>query len=60
MALGEALADTGRVAHPMPTPVPDPGRANVIACTRYLPGNNASCGWATDPRDAGLALGSSQ
>jgi gamma-glutamyltranspeptidase/glutathione hydrolase len=57
VALREALADSGAAAHPMATPVPDPGRANVIECTRYLPGDSASCGWATDPRGAGLALG---
>ena len=41
----------------MPVPVPDPGRANVIACGRYLPGENSECGWAIDPREFGLALG---
>jgi gamma-glutamyltranspeptidase/glutathione hydrolase len=44
---------------PMPVPVPDPGRANVVACSRYLPSENSSCGWATDPRGAGLAIGGS-
>ena len=39
-------------------PVPDPGRANVISCAGYLPGDTGSCGWATDPRGAGLAVGS--
>jgi gamma-glutamyltranspeptidase/glutathione hydrolase len=32
-------------------------RVNLIHCTRYLPGSNASCSWATDPRGHGLALG---
>ena len=41
-----------------PGAVPDPGRANIIACTDFLPGNDGSCGWATDPRGAGLAVGS--
>lgn len=41
-----------------PTPAPDPGRSNVIACSRYLPADDNSCGWATDPRGAGLAIGS--
>jgi gamma-glutamyltranspeptidase/glutathione hydrolase len=36
---------------------PDPGRAAVIACPRYLPGNAGSCDAATDPRGAGLAVG---
>ncbi len=58
MALAEALADTGQTPHPLPVPPPDPGRANVIQCDRYLPGADGSCGWATDPRGAGLALGS--
>ncbi|MDE2335114.1 MAG: gamma-glutamyltransferase [Rhodospirillales bacterium] len=56
-AIGQALADRGSPAHPQPGSVPDPGRANVIACTRYLPGDPASCGWAVDPRGQGLALG---
>jgi len=58
VALTQALADSGRAAVPLPTPVPDPGRANVIQCNRYLPGDSAACGWAADPRGAGLALGS--
>ena len=41
-----------------PAPVPEPGRANVIDCPRYLPGSQRSCSWAADPRSAGLALGS--
>ncbi|MCU0986452.1 MAG: gamma-glutamyltransferase family protein, partial [Acetobacteraceae bacterium] len=32
-------------------------RANLISCSRYLPGSNGSCTWATDPRGSGLALG---
>ena len=39
-------------------PAPDPGRANVISCAGYLPGDPNSCGWVTDPRGAGLAVGS--
>jgi gamma-glutamyltranspeptidase/glutathione hydrolase len=41
----------------MAVPVPEPGRANVIECSRYLPGENGSCAWASDPRDVGLAVG---
>jgi gamma-glutamyltranspeptidase/glutathione hydrolase len=37
---------------------PDPGRLNIINCPQYLPGNQNACGWATDPRGAGLAVGS--
>ena len=39
-------------------PVPEPGRANLVGCPGYLPGAEASCGWYTDPRGAGLAAGS--
>jgi gamma-glutamyltranspeptidase/glutathione hydrolase len=42
----------------MPAPVPDPGRADVISCSRYLPDADNSCSWAGDPREAGLAAGS--
>ncbi len=58
-ALSEALADRASPPAPMPTPPPDPGRANVIECNHYLPDAEQSCAWATDPRGAGLALGSS-
>ncbi len=40
----------------MPGTVPSPGRLNAIACNHYLPGDAASCTWATDPRGAGLAV----
>jgi gamma-glutamyltranspeptidase/glutathione hydrolase len=36
------------------TPVPDPGRANVISCPGYAPGEPASCTFTVDPRTAGL------
>lgn len=36
---------------------PEPGRANVIACPTGLPDEKPQCGWSTDPRGAGLALG---
>jgi gamma-glutamyltranspeptidase/glutathione hydrolase len=55
VALG--LSNTMRTAQPMAALVPDPGRANVIACGRYLPNESASCGWVTDPRGHGLAAG---
>ena len=57
LAVAVALINTLRSNRPMPVPVPDPGRANVIACGRYLPGENSECGWAIDPRAFGLALG---
>ncbi len=57
LATAVAMVNTLRSGQPMPVPVPEPGRANVIACSDYLPDAQRSCGWATDPRGAGLALG---
>ncbi|MBU8542560.1 MULTISPECIES: gamma-glutamyltransferase [Roseomonadaceae] len=36
---------------------PEPGRTQLMACPRYLPGDLNSCQGLTDPRGAGLALG---
>jgi len=58
LALAVALSNALRSGTPMPAPVPEPGRATVIACSRYLPGDPGSCGWAEDPREPGLAVGS--
>jgi gamma-glutamyltranspeptidase/glutathione hydrolase len=55
VALGQAM--TGDL--PPKVPVPDPGRANAIGCTGYLPGNEASCRFASDVRGAGLSAGGS-
>jgi gamma-glutamyltranspeptidase/glutathione hydrolase len=52
-AMGLAAGLSGQ---PQTAP-PEPGRANVIACPRYLPGSSASCAWSVDPRSAGLAIG---
>jgi gamma-glutamyltranspeptidase / glutathione hydrolase len=57
LAVAVALINTLRTGQPMSVPVPDPGRANVIACARYLPGENGACGWVNDPRESGLAVG---
>jgi gamma-glutamyltranspeptidase / glutathione hydrolase len=57
LAVAVALINTLQTGQPMSVPVPDPGRANVIACAQYLPGENAACGWANDPRESGLAVG---
>jgi gamma-glutamyltranspeptidase/glutathione hydrolase len=57
LAVAVALLNTLKTNRPMSLPAPDPGRANVIACGRYLPGENSECGWANDPREFGLALG---
>jgi hypothetical protein len=51
------MLDALRTDRPMAVPVPEPGRANVIECFKYLPGENGSCSWATDPREPGLAVG---
>jgi gamma-glutamyltranspeptidase/glutathione hydrolase len=53
-----ALYNTLRTGQAMPAVVPDPGRVNVGGCNQYLPDGDASCRWATDPRGAGLAIGS--
>jgi gamma-glutamyltranspeptidase/glutathione hydrolase len=58
LAAAVATANTLRTGRPMPAPVPEPGRANVIACARYLPGSQSSCAGAADPRGAGLAASS--
>ncbi len=58
LAAADALAQALRTGQAMASPVPAPGRANVITCSRYLPEREGSCVWATDPRGAGLAIGS--
>jgi gamma-glutamyltranspeptidase/glutathione hydrolase len=57
IAVAAAMAETLRSAA-LPGRVPEPGRANVIECGRYLPDDQAHCVAATDPRGAGLAAGS--
>jgi gamma-glutamyltranspeptidase/glutathione hydrolase len=57
MMISQALGQRGSVAQPTPGSVPDPGRANVIACSQYLPKSDTSCAFATDPRGFGLATG---
>ena len=39
-------------------PVTSTGRINAISCPAGLPGDSSSCQGATDPRGAGLAIGS--
>jgi len=58
-AVAVGMLNALRTNRAMATPVPDPGRANVIECSRYLPGDNGLCAMATDPRDPGLAAGGS-
>jgi gamma-glutamyltranspeptidase/glutathione hydrolase len=57
-AVAFALYNALRTGQPMSTPVPEPGRVNIGGCLQYLPGGDATCRWATDPRGAGLAVGS--
>jgi len=57
IAVAAGLLNALRTGKPMSTEVPDPGRANAIVCADYLPGREKSCGWATDPRGSGLAVG---
>ncbi len=58
LATAFGLSQTLATGGAMPVAVPEPGRANVIACSRYLPDAESSCAWATDPRGFGLAVGS--
>ena len=58
LAVGLAMANALRTGQAMAVPVPEPGRADVISCARYLPDSEGSCTWAVDPRGAGLASAS--
>ena len=58
LAAAVALANTLRSNSAMPAAVPEPGRANVIQCSRYLPANESACSAAVDPRSFGLSAGS--
>jgi gamma-glutamyltranspeptidase/glutathione hydrolase len=55
VALGQAMVGD----LPPKVPVPDPGRANAIGCTHYLPGGEGYCHVSSDVRNAGLAAGGS-
>ncbi len=58
LAVAAGMADALRSSQGAIAAVPEPGRANVITCGGYLPGEQQSCRWGTDPRGAGLAIGS--
>ncbi len=58
LAVAAGLEDARRSGRAMAAEVPEPGRANVAECARYLPGTEQSCHIATDARGAGLAVGS--
>ena len=55
LAAGLAMASALRAGGTATVTVPEPGRADVISCSRYLPDSEGSCTWAVDPRGAGLA-----
>jgi gamma-glutamyltranspeptidase/glutathione hydrolase len=57
VALPLAQALRGADASAAVAGVPEPGRAQLLTCTGYVPGRPESCTGATDPRGAGLALG---
>ena len=57
VAVASALVNALKTNRPMSVPVPEPGRANIVACAGYLPGETGLCGWANDPREAGLSIG---
>ncbi len=58
---GAAQAVTAGLANALAnaptTPVPEPGRANIISCPGGVPGGEATCTAVADPRGQGLALG---
>jgi gamma-glutamyltranspeptidase/glutathione hydrolase len=56
-ALADAVGMQRALAGATPGEVPGTGRTNAAFCTGYLPDSPASCRFATDPRDAGLATG---
>jgi gamma-glutamyltranspeptidase/glutathione hydrolase len=58
LAVAVGLTNALNSNRAMPVAVPEPGRANAIACSRYLPDSDGSCNWATDPRGSGLAAAS--
>lgn len=57
IATAVAMQNALRTGRPMAALVPEPGRANIIECFGYLPGDKNSCLWATDPRGSGIAVG---
>ncbi len=58
LAVAVGMTNALRSNAAMPAAVPEPGRANAIACSRYLPDSDGSCSSAVDPRSTGLAAGS--
>ena len=58
MAVAAGLYNALHSTVPMPSPVPAPGHANVIACSGLMPGAPKTCAGAADSRGFGLAVGS--
>ncbi len=58
LATAVGLSNMLRFNRPMSALVPEPGRANTILCSGYLPGSTGSCGAAADPRESGMVAGS--
>jgi gamma-glutamyltranspeptidase/glutathione hydrolase len=57
-AAGAVAAGLANAIAKMPaTPVPSPGRANIISCPGGVPGGETSCTAIADPRGQGLAIG---
>jgi gamma-glutamyltranspeptidase/glutathione hydrolase len=56
----QALTPARPKAPPVPRPVPEPGRINVISCPGYLPGDEDRCRWMTDRRGTGAGYGGSE
>ncbi|MBV9757776.1 MAG: gamma-glutamyltransferase [Alphaproteobacteria bacterium] len=56
----QALRPARPKAPPVPRPVPEPGRINVISCAGYVPGDEDTCRWAPDRRSTGAAYGGSE
>ena len=57
LAAAVALSNSLRSGQPMQSLAPEPGRANVITCGRYLPGSESHCAAAADPRESGMTAG---
>ncbi|HQU04484.1 MAG TPA: gamma-glutamyltransferase [Acidocella sp.] len=55
VAVADGLANA--LAKTPAAQVPEPGRANIIACPGGVPGGEASCTASADPRGQGLAIG---
>ena len=57
-AVAGALHDALHASNTRIRPLTETGRVNVISCPHGLPGDASSCTGMTDPRGAGLAIGS--